>query len=196
MQPTVRDLRAATNDLASVTPRLARSFEVLNRFFNELAYDPPGAAEPYLFWSAWGAHAGATMFRPPGRPRADPARDRARRLHELRRPRAGIVLGNPQLGLLTRLLNLPPEQRGLPQHHPPGTQSRAVIKQAPSLGRIFAMVAFALSCFGILVFLWLHFGGSVPLQPKGYRVHGRRSRRPRSSPRRPTCASPACAWAR
>jgi phospholipid/cholesterol/gamma-HCH transport system substrate-binding protein len=46
-----------------------------------------------------------------------------------------------------------------------------VIKQAPSFGRIFAMVAFALSCFGILLFLWLSFGGSVPLQPQGYRVH-------------------------
>jgi len=45
-----------------------------------------------------------------------------------------------------------------------------VIKQTPSLGRIFAMVAFTLSCFGILVFLWLSFGGSVPLQPEGYRV--------------------------
>jgi phospholipid/cholesterol/gamma-HCH transport system substrate-binding protein len=45
-----------------------------------------------------------------------------------------------------------------------------VIKQTPSLGRIFAMVAFGLSCFGILVFLWLNFGGSVPLQPEGYRV--------------------------
>jgi phospholipid/cholesterol/gamma-HCH transport system substrate-binding protein len=33
------------------------------------------------------------------------------------------------------------------------------------------MVAFALSCFGILVFLWLSFGGSVPLKPKGYRVN-------------------------
>jgi phospholipid/cholesterol/gamma-HCH transport system substrate-binding protein len=45
-----------------------------------------------------------------------------------------------------------------------------MIKQTPSIGRIFAMVAFALSCFGILVFLWLSFGGSVPLQPEGYRV--------------------------
>ena len=45
-----------------------------------------------------------------------------------------------------------------------------MIKQTPSLGRIFAMVAFTLSCFGILVFLWLSFGGSVPLQPQGYRV--------------------------
>jgi phospholipid/cholesterol/gamma-HCH transport system substrate-binding protein len=45
-----------------------------------------------------------------------------------------------------------------------------VIKQTPSIGRILAMVAFTLSCFGILVFLWLSFGGSVPLQPEGYRV--------------------------
>ena len=45
-----------------------------------------------------------------------------------------------------------------------------MIKQTPSIGRILTMVAFALSCFGILVFLWLSFGGSVPLQPQGYRV--------------------------
>ena len=45
-----------------------------------------------------------------------------------------------------------------------------MIKEAPSFGRIFAMVAFTLSCFGILVFLWLSFGGPVPLKPKGYRV--------------------------
>src|SRR6266516_4863030 len=44
-------------------------------------------------------------------------------------------------------------------------------KQAPSFGRIFIMVAFALSCFGLLRFLWLAFGGSVPLKPKGYRFN-------------------------
>ena len=46
-----------------------------------------------------------------------------------------------------------------------------MIKQAPSVGRIVTMVAFALSCFGILLFLWLSFGGSVPLRPEGYRVN-------------------------
>jgi virulence factor Mce-like protein len=46
-----------------------------------------------------------------------------------------------------------------------------VNKSAPSLGRIAAMVIFALSCFGLLLFLWLAFGGPVPLQPKGYRFH-------------------------
>src|SRR3954471_20987780 len=43
-------------------------------------------------------------------------------------------------------------------------------KQAPSFWRISAMVIFALSCFGILTFLWLSFGGSVPLKPKNYEV--------------------------
>jgi virulence factor Mce-like protein len=46
-----------------------------------------------------------------------------------------------------------------------------VVKSAPSLGKIAAMVVFALSCFGLLLFLWLAFGGSVPLKPKGYRFH-------------------------
>lgn len=43
-------------------------------------------------------------------------------------------------------------------------------KQAPSLVRLATMVTFALSCIGLLLFLWLSFGGAVPLKPKGYRV--------------------------
>lgn len=39
----------------------------------------------------------------------------------------------------------------------------------PTFARIAAMVVFALSCFGLLLFLWLAFGGPVPLKPKGYR---------------------------
>ena len=43
-------------------------------------------------------------------------------------------------------------------------------KQAPTVGRLLVMVGFALSCFGLLLFLWLAFGGPVPLKPKGYQV--------------------------
>ncbi len=43
-------------------------------------------------------------------------------------------------------------------------------KSAPSPARLAAMTIFALSCFGLLLFLWLSFGGPVPLKPKGYRV--------------------------
>jgi phospholipid/cholesterol/gamma-HCH transport system substrate-binding protein len=42
-------------------------------------------------------------------------------------------------------------------------------KQAPSFLRILTMVLFALSCFGLMLFLWLSFGGAIPLKPKGYR---------------------------
>jgi phospholipid/cholesterol/gamma-HCH transport system substrate-binding protein len=42
-------------------------------------------------------------------------------------------------------------------------------KTAPSFARIAAMVVFTLSCFGLLLFLWLAFGGPIPLKPKGYR---------------------------
>jgi virulence factor Mce-like protein len=31
------------------------------------------------------------------------------------------------------------------------------------------MVLFALSCFGLLLFLWISFGGAIPLKPNGYR---------------------------
>jgi virulence factor Mce-like protein len=42
-------------------------------------------------------------------------------------------------------------------------------KQAPTFTRLLTMVIFALSCFGLLLFLWLAFGGPIPLKPKGYR---------------------------
>ena len=46
-----------------------------------------------------------------------------------------------------------------------------MIKQAPRPWQIAVMVAFALSCFAVLLYLWLAFGGTSPLQPKGYRFH-------------------------
>ncbi len=42
-------------------------------------------------------------------------------------------------------------------------------KQAPSIGRIAVAMGFALSCFGLLLFLWITFGGPIPLAPKSYR---------------------------
>ena len=43
-------------------------------------------------------------------------------------------------------------------------------KSAPSVAKVLTMVVFALSCFGLLLFLWLSFGGAIPLKPQGYRV--------------------------
>jgi phospholipid/cholesterol/gamma-HCH transport system substrate-binding protein len=41
----------------------------------------------------------------------------------------------------------------------------------PSLGKIASMVLFALSCIGLLLFLWVEFGGTIPLNPQGYRFN-------------------------
>jgi virulence factor Mce-like protein len=42
--------------------------------------------------------------------------------------------------------------------------------EAPTLGRLLVISAFALTCFGLLLYLWLAFGGPIPLKPQGYRV--------------------------
>jgi phospholipid/cholesterol/gamma-HCH transport system substrate-binding protein len=114
-QPTVRDLRTATRDLAPVTPGLTRSFKVLNNFFNTLAYDPPGDAQSYLFWSGWAAHNGTTLTS----------------LQDAHGPMLrGIVLasctqfgvlapliqGNAQLGMLTKLANFPDDRTRCPSN--------------------------------------------------------------------------------
>ncbi len=40
---------------------------------------------------------------------------------------------------------------------------------SPSMAKIVSMVAFALSCVGLLLFLWLSFGGTIPFAAQGYR---------------------------
>jgi len=40
----------------------------------------------------------------------------------------------------------------------------------PTVTRILIAIGFALSCFGLALFLWIAFGGPLPLKPEGYRV--------------------------
>ena len=42
-------------------------------------------------------------------------------------------------------------------------------KQAPSIIRILIAAGFTLSCFALMLFLWVAFGGPVPLNPESYR---------------------------
>ncbi len=46
-----------------------------------------------------------------------------------------------------------------------------MIKTVPTFGRIAVMAIFALSSFGACLYLWMAFGGSSPLRPKGYELH-------------------------
>ena len=39
------------------------------------------------------------------------------------------------------------------------------------VGRLAGMAIFALSCFGLLTFLWASFGGPIPLKPKRYQIY-------------------------
>src|SRR2546423_9590527 len=41
-------------------------------------------------------------------------------------------------------------------------------KQAPSLARILVATGFALSCFDLLLYLWVAFGGPTPFKAKQY----------------------------
>jgi phospholipid/cholesterol/gamma-HCH transport system substrate-binding protein len=61
--PTVTELRPAMRDLAAATPDLTRTFNVVNRLLNEVAYNPPGKQdEGFLFWQSWVNHAGNAVF--------------------------------------------------------------------------------------------------------------------------------------
>ena len=42
---------------------------------------------------------------------------------------------------------------------------------SPPISRVITMVLFALSCVGLLLFLWLSFGGTIPLGAQGYRIN-------------------------
>lgn len=46
-----------------------------------------------------------------------------------------------------------------------------MIKRAPNATQLIAMIVFAFTCFGLVLFLWVSFGGPVPLRPQGYRVN-------------------------
>jgi virulence factor Mce-like protein len=43
-------------------------------------------------------------------------------------------------------------------------------KQAPSLGQLITISGFVLACFGLLLFIWVAFGGPTPLSAAGYKL--------------------------
>ena len=47
---------------------------------------------------------------------------------------------------------------------------RKMSKRAPSTTQLVVIAAFALSCFGILLFLWVTFGGPTPFKAKPYEI--------------------------
>jgi phospholipid/cholesterol/gamma-HCH transport system substrate-binding protein len=61
VQPLARDLAPTAQRLVQQTPDLSRAFQVLTYTVNELAFNPEGSDEGYLYWLAWFAHNAASV---------------------------------------------------------------------------------------------------------------------------------------
>jgi phospholipid/cholesterol/gamma-HCH transport system substrate-binding protein len=61
VQPVAKALRPAAIKLATATPPLTRSINVINTLFNTLAYQPKGSEQGYLFWGSWLAHIASSL---------------------------------------------------------------------------------------------------------------------------------------
>jgi len=103
-RPTVAALRPAAANLAKATPDFTQFFKVANYLLNELAYNPPGAEEGYLFWTSWANHAGTSVFQTQdahGPIRHGSVLVSCTSLQTL----DTVAAANPQLGTLQQLLN-------------------------------------------------------------------------------------------
>jgi phospholipid/cholesterol/gamma-HCH transport system substrate-binding protein len=108
-RPTVTQLKPALGDLATATPDLTRTFKVVNYLLDELAYNPKGKEEGFLFWVAWANHVGNQIFT------TQDAHGPIRRglfvascqdIPVLQQ----VAKANPLLGTLTSLLALPTQE--------------------------------------------------------------------------------------
>jgi phospholipid/cholesterol/gamma-HCH transport system substrate-binding protein len=61
-QPAAKLVRSSGQGLTEVTPDLRVSVNIVNYLANELAYNPKGPDEGYMFWFAWAAHLGNSIF--------------------------------------------------------------------------------------------------------------------------------------
>jgi phospholipid/cholesterol/gamma-HCH transport system substrate-binding protein len=106
VQPTVKALRPANADLAALTPDLTKTFNVLNTFLNEWAYNPPGDAEGFLFYTLWGAHIAASVY---GSQDAHAVMQRGLIMTTCRSLQVlqNVTKVDPQLATIIELTNLP-----------------------------------------------------------------------------------------
>jgi phospholipid/cholesterol/gamma-HCH transport system substrate-binding protein len=115
--PTVAELRPAAAGLVKVIPNLTKTFGVVNYLLNELAFNPAAPDNSFLFWLSWANHLGASVFS------TQDAHGPVRRGLFLISCSAlsllnQITQGNPQLGTLIQLTNLP--QQACPSSSQPG----------------------------------------------------------------------------
>ena len=138
-QPTTRQLRIAADNLKPLAPRLTSVFRVVNSLFNELAFNPKGDEEGYLFWTAWANHDANTIFGtqdahgPIRRGLVITSCDSLSLLNQ-------VVAANPPLNTLFTLLNAPAVSKVCPSSIPGAPKSRdktvpkSAAKPAPGTG--------------------------------------------------------------
>ncbi len=193
-RPLVRNLRPAAINLSAATPNLSNTFNVVNHLVNMLGYNPGNTEHGYLWWLAWLDHNIRTLFS------VQDANGVFRPLFlqascaSLTQTAAGIagsslllnlapILSDAQLcprdraaghwapGHPAGLGPAAPLSRAAPPHRQPRASTRGLMETgSPSITKIVTMVLFALSCVGLLLFLWLSFGGTIPFNPQGYRI--------------------------
>ena len=131
------------HDLAAATPDLTSTFKVVNYLLDQLAYNPPGQEEGYLFWVAWANHIGNQIFT------TQDAHGPIRRGLFITTCQDVPVLNqvaqaNPLLGTLTDLLAIP--KQNCPQLDPGPVRRRIDAEGRPLLrshrrhGRLRAVV--------------------------------------------------------
>ena len=133
-RPTVRDLRKAAANLGPLTPKLVRVFKVVNSALNELAYNPPGSEEGFLFWNSWVNHDAASIFSTqdangPIRRGLIVASCQSLELLE------NIVQGQPSLKVLTDLLNSPTTTQVCPKQITPKSAPKRKAAAKPKAGK-------------------------------------------------------------
>ena len=136
---------------------------------------PATTEEGFLFWASWVNHLGPAVFS--NQDAHGPIRRGlvvvgCQSLQILE----NVVLGNPQLGVLIAAARGARPARGLPERRGAGRRRAQPGRAADAEGRPQlrpdrrSWWASRSPASALLLFLWLAFGGPVPLKPKGYRV--------------------------
>ncbi len=107
IQPLAKVLAPGAKKLAQATPHLVRTFSVLNALFNELAYQPPGSQQGYLFWGSWLAHIVNSLVSHQDAHGAAINGSFLATCSELQLYEVTLVGASPAIGPLLKLLNAP-----------------------------------------------------------------------------------------
>ncbi len=171
VRPVLVHAKQGSPDLDTTVNEFGTSLGALNGFLNELAYKPKGSRQSFLFYLPWLNHDINASFN-----LADAGGPIARGLVMI--SCNGSYIANGIVPLKPYLqTDLPgradPRARRNPTRRQPDRPLRiqaTMSKRAPSTAQLLVIAGFALSCFGILLFLWITFGGPTPFKARPYEI--------------------------